>query len=109
MKILIRKHFYIKNKKNVPVGCVAYTVRDTGEVTFGTAAHNPVDKFDRDRMVSIATARCRGGGCEVILTKPNELSGQVIRAIKARIVEKSYFPHRIRRPLQDQRSQWDHP
>ena len=104
--MITKKHFYVRNKNGVPVGCVFYNVFKTGEVTFGTASHNPIDKFDRQRMIDIAMARSVGSGCEVIIMKPNDRGGQIVRAIKMRIITRA-FPHRIRRPLRDQRATWD--
>ena len=99
------KHFYIRDKKNAPVGCVVYEIVG-GKLVFGTAAHNPIDRFDKARMIQIATGR-KEVESNFILLEVDGQSREAVRLIKQFISSERCFPHRIRNPLRNSRTLWD--
>lgn len=49
---------YIRNRKNFPVACLAYSFdKNTHIITYGIAVHNPQDHFDRKVAIALAKER----------------------------------------------------
>jgi len=96
--------------KGPPVACVVYQFAND-VITFGTSTHNPHDRFDRQRMIDIATARSaepRQGN--VIRTPAGVHPRQVERLIKLHILANpASFPNRLRNPLKACQLVWDSP
>lgn len=52
------KIVYIRNNKNFPVGCIAYSFdKHNWRLTFGYSIYNPKDKFNRQLARHVATQR----------------------------------------------------
>jgi hypothetical protein len=81
------RFFYLRDRRGLPVSCIASQLLPDNQVKFAVATYNPRDAFDRDLMRGIAEERLKKGSrvfepMQVEVVPPAE-KGQ---SVKLRIV-----------------------
>lgn len=101
--------FYIRNSKNVPVGCIAME-RVSGGFSFGVSTHNPADKFNRAIAREIAVGRFNKSALLMeILPREfdrNKTQKALMTLFRTKLMEDTRIPNRLCVALKATRQFW---
>lgn len=75
------KWFYLRDKNNNKVGCVA-SEKKLDAIYFAVSAHNPKDQYNPEAAREVATGRLKAGKIAGTVTQETGIKEQIMAQIK---------------------------
>jgi len=86
------KLFYLHNKNNFPVACVASDLKPDGSILVAVSTYNPIDPFDKRVARDVAIGRLASGRHFFCINASNNVKARILELIAG----SEYIPNRTK-------------